>query len=119
MHFLTSEHQGLSVLLYSAVHKALGHEMACRWAVVMSLQVLIGGGQDAADVTTTSDRAGGFQSRFFHKVSPTHRIGLPRSLDVAEPIRGAVAWHIPAALLRREWPRYCDQRKTRIHRVGV
>ena len=32
------------------------------------LQVLIGGGQDAADVTTTSDRAGGFQSRFFHKV---------------------------------------------------
>ena len=32
-------------------------------------QVLIGGGQDAADVTTTADRAGGFQSRFFHKVS--------------------------------------------------
>ncbi len=32
------------------------------------LQVLIGGGQDAADVTTTSDRAGGFQSRFIHKV---------------------------------------------------
>ncbi|CAL8468537.1 g8077 [Coccomyxa elongata] len=31
-------------------------------------QVLIGGGQDAADVTTTSDRAGGFQSRFFHKI---------------------------------------------------
>ena len=30
--------------------------------------MLIGGGQDAADVTTTSDRAGGFQSRFFHKV---------------------------------------------------
>jgi hypothetical protein len=34
-----------------------------------NLQVLIGGGQDAADVTTTADRAGGFQSRFFHKVS--------------------------------------------------
>ena len=33
------------------------------------LQVLIGGGQDAADVTTTNDRAGGFQSRFFHKVT--------------------------------------------------
>lgn len=31
------------------------------------LQVLIGGGQDAADVTTTADRAGGFESRFFHK----------------------------------------------------
>ena len=30
--------------------------------------MLVGGGQDAADVTTTSDRAGGFQSRFFHKV---------------------------------------------------
>ncbi|CAL5221339.1 g3515 [Coccomyxa viridis] len=31
-------------------------------------QILIGGGQDAADVTTTNDRAGGFQSRFFHKI---------------------------------------------------
>jgi translation initiation factor 3 subunit I len=30
--------------------------------------VLIGGGQDAAKVTTTSDRAGHFEARFFHKV---------------------------------------------------
>ncbi|KAK9866185.1 hypothetical protein WJX84_002050 [Apatococcus fuscideae] len=30
--------------------------------------VLIGGGQEASQVTTTSSRAGGFTSRFFHKI---------------------------------------------------
>lgn len=30
--------------------------------------VVLGGGQDASQVTTTSSRAGGFQARFFHKV---------------------------------------------------
>ncbi|GFH29229.1 uncharacterized protein HaLaN_27862, partial [Haematococcus lacustris] len=29
--------------------------------------VLLGGGQDAASVTTTSAKAGGFEARFFHK----------------------------------------------------
>ena len=66
------------------MHKAFEHEMACRWAVIMSLQVLIGGGQDAADVTTTSDRAGGFQSRFFHKVSPIRHMCLPCSSDIVQ-----------------------------------
>lgn len=32
------------------------------------LQVLLGGGQDAADVTITVAKAGGFEARFFHKV---------------------------------------------------
>ena len=31
------------------------------------VQVLIGGGQEASQVTTTSSRAGKFESRFFHK----------------------------------------------------
>ncbi len=30
--------------------------------------VLLGGGQDASNVTTTSAKAGGFEARFFHKV---------------------------------------------------
>eukprot|EP00884_Botryococcus_braunii_P016851 jgi/Botrbrau1/384/Bobra.110_2s0039.1 len=30
--------------------------------------VLVGGGQDAADVTTTASRAGRFEARFFHKI---------------------------------------------------
>ena len=33
------------------------------------LQVLVGGGQEASQVTTTGSRAGNFQTRFFHKVS--------------------------------------------------
>lgn len=32
-------------------------------------QVLLGGGQDASQVTTTAAKAGGFEARFFHKVS--------------------------------------------------
>lgn len=31
-------------------------------------QVVIGGGQDAADVTTTSSRAGKFEAKFYSKV---------------------------------------------------
>jgi len=30
--------------------------------------ILLGGGQDASSVTTTSAKAGGFEARFFHKV---------------------------------------------------
>ena len=30
--------------------------------------IILGGGQDASQVTTTSARAGGFEARFFHKV---------------------------------------------------
>ena len=37
-------------------------------------QVLIGGGQEASQVTTTSSRAGKFESRFFHKVLLLHRM---------------------------------------------
>jgi len=33
--------------------------------------VLLGGGQEAADVTTTSNRAGKFEGRFFHKIYET------------------------------------------------
>jgi translation initiation factor 3 subunit I len=32
------------------------------------LQVLLGGGQEAMDVTTTSLRQGKFETRFWHKV---------------------------------------------------
>lgn len=32
-------------------------------------QVVMGGGQDASQVTTTAAQAGGFEARFFHKVS--------------------------------------------------
>ena len=32
------------------------------------LQVLLGGGQEAMDVTTTSGRIGKFDARFFHSV---------------------------------------------------
>lgn len=31
-------------------------------------QVILGGGQDAMSVTTTSSRAGKFESRFWHKL---------------------------------------------------
>lgn len=32
--------------------------------------VLIGGGQEASQVTTTAAKAGRFEARFFHKASP-------------------------------------------------
>lgn len=34
------------------------------------LQVVVGGGQEASQVTTTAGKAGRFESRFFHKVLP-------------------------------------------------
>eukprot|EP00983_Pelagomonas_calceolata_P009888 320094-Pelagomonas_calceolata.AAC.2 len=34
---------------------------------LQSCGVLLGGGQDASQVTTTSSKAGGFEARFFHK----------------------------------------------------
>lgn len=33
-----------------------------------SVQVVVGGGQEASQVTTTAGKAGRFESRFFHKV---------------------------------------------------
>jgi len=39
--------------------------------------VALGGGQDAADVTTTSTRVGKFQVRFFHKVFEEELGGVP------------------------------------------
>ena len=53
--------------------------------VCVHLQILIGGGQDAADVTTTNDRAGGFQSRFFHKVNPP---SLLPCIYLQKPLQG-------------------------------
>ncbi len=41
----------------------------CVVMVGCPLQVLLGGGQDASQVTTTAAKAGGFEARFFHKVS--------------------------------------------------
>ena len=38
--------------------------------------VLIGGGQDAAAVTTTAAKAGYFEARFFHKVRVCERLFL-------------------------------------------
>ena len=35
---------------------------------IEDFQVLLGGGQEAAKVTTTAAKAGGFEARFFHKV---------------------------------------------------
>ena len=40
------------------------------------MQILLGGGQDASSVTTTSSKAGGFEARFFHKVGPGWGGGL-------------------------------------------
>jgi hypothetical protein len=37
--------------------------------LMLGMQVLMGGGQDAASVTTTAAKAGGFEARFFHKVT--------------------------------------------------
>jgi translation initiation factor 3 subunit I len=50
--------------------------------------VLVGGGQEASQVTTTSSRAGKFESRFFHKVL-TDEVGTVRGHF--GPIN-AVAW---------------------------
>ena len=33
------------------------------------MQVVVGGGQEASQVTTTAGKAGRFESRFFHKVT--------------------------------------------------
>ena len=42
--------------------------------------MLLGGGQDAASVTTTAAKAGGFEARFFHKVQRIpHQIGTSGS----------------------------------------
>jgi hypothetical protein len=46
----------------------------CADLVPVALQVVMGGGQDASQVTTTAAKAGGFEARFFHKV----REGLSR-----------------------------------------
>ena len=45
---------------------AMSHRCACaEWNV---RQVLLGGGQDAMSVTTTSLRQGKFETRFWHKI---------------------------------------------------
>ena len=67
--------QTWDLLAFCFIKQVSASHDGCCW----DLQVLVGGGQDAADVTTTSDRAGGFQSRFFHKV----QTGLPHVIDAA------------------------------------
>ena len=60
---------------------ALGHlSSALCWCLTPSCrQVLVGGGQEASQVTTTGARAGNFQTRFFHKVLCV----LPMSLHMS------------------------------------
>lgn len=52
------------------VLKVYSTERPCNSADLSPIydHVLIGGGQDASQVTTTSSRAGKFESRFFHKI---------------------------------------------------
>ena len=58
-------------LLYTGVLPRALHALSSApyWCVTASRrQVLVGGGQEASQVTTTGARAGNFQTRFFHKV---------------------------------------------------
>lgn len=41
---------------------------------------MLGGGQDASQVTTTASKAGGFEARFFHKVREHGRIAVARQV---------------------------------------
>lgn len=44
-------------------------QVSCRQGFsLIDPQVILGGGQDAMSVTTTSSRAGKFESRFWHKL---------------------------------------------------
>lgn len=72
-------------------------------------QVLIGGGQDAADVTTTADRAGGFQSRFFHKVSSCIISAHPLQAGTLETmLLLSLHPHLPPMfLLLEHWIKVC------------
>ena len=38
--------------------------------------MVIGGGQDAMNVTMTDRRAGKFEAKFFHKVSSSHIVSI-------------------------------------------
>ena len=42
--------------------------MLCFVAYFGLVQVLVGGGQEAMNVTTTSSRQGKFETRFWHKI---------------------------------------------------
>lgn len=50
--------------------KTYPFERPCNSAAISPIydHVLLGGGQDAASVTTTAAKAGGFEARFFHKI---------------------------------------------------
>lgn len=48
--------------LYRLIHGSRSSDFG------FGVQVAVVGGQDAANVTTTADAAGGFETRFFHKL---------------------------------------------------
>jgi hypothetical protein len=50
------------------------------------MQVVVGGGQEASQVTTTAGKAGRFESRFFHKVT-TMMTCIPLQVVVLWPVR--------------------------------
>ena len=49
------------------------------------MQVVVGGGQEASQVTTTAGKAGRFESRFFHKVT---------SILTCTPLQVIVLWPV-------------------------
>lgn len=72
-HFVTASVDRSAKLVDTAtleVLKTYGSQVPVNSAAISPIfdHVLIGGGQDAASVTTTSGRAGHFEARFFHKV---------------------------------------------------
>ena len=58
--------QGLSVK--STMWATCLQQINSRLFDVCGMQVVLGGGQEAMDVTTTSTRVGKFDARFFHTV---------------------------------------------------
>ena len=72
-HFITASTDRSAKLVDTAsleVMKTYESQVPVNSAAISPLfdHVLIGGGQDAASVTTTSGRAGHFEARFFHKI---------------------------------------------------
>ncbi|KAK9844159.1 hypothetical protein WJX81_006442 [Elliptochloris bilobata] len=72
-HFVTASFDNMSKLVDTQTLEVLKTYATDRPANSAALSpifdhVLIGGGQEASQVTTTSSRAGKFESRFFHKI---------------------------------------------------
>lgn len=72
-HFVTASTDRFAKLVDTEtfeVLKVYNADRPCNSAAISPIldHVLIGGGQDAASVTTTAGRAGKFESAFFHKI---------------------------------------------------